>query len=100
MLTTLNRVTKLYLFLALAFAALVVLPALASQPVPRVMVGCVTDGAFISSDGYHIQPHRSGGTAVDLSRYEGRRLRIKGNLLPGDVLILNARPEDLGPCGD
>ena len=79
-------------------AVLAASAAMASQPVPRTIDGCIGDGAFTSRDGYEITVVARGGAPFDLRRYEGRRLRIRGDLLPGDNLILTAPPRDLGPC--
>jgi hypothetical protein len=84
--------------LAAACGLLAIAPALASAPVPRTIVGCVTSGSFISSDGYHIRPRYAGGNELDLLPYEGRKVRIEGALLPGDLMIVKKRPRDLGPC--
>ncbi len=73
-------------------------PALASRPVPSVIVGCVVNGAFISSDGFRISPHDANGRAVDLRPLEGHEVRIDGLLLPGDRFILDNAPRDTGRC--
>jgi hypothetical protein len=73
-------------------------PSLASRPVPRTIVGCVFDGKFISSDGYHIRPRYADGRELDLARFEGHGLTISGALLPGDALIVKQSPHDSGPC--
>jgi hypothetical protein len=72
--------------------------AIASQPVPRTYEGCVVKGVFTSRDGYDIAIATRVGVPLDLRRYEGHRLQIRGSLLPGDNLILNAPPRDLGSC--
>jgi hypothetical protein len=71
---------------------------LASQPVPRTIVGCVVDGAFISSDGYRIRPRDKDGRDVDLHALEGQRAILDGSLLPGDVMFLKTPPRASGPC--
>lgn len=81
--------------LALACAAPV---ALASEPVPRVIEGCVNGGVFTSSDGYVIRPQLRIGELVDLARFEGRAIILDGDLLPGDLMILKKPPQDKGPC--
>jgi len=73
--------------------------AYASQPVRRVMVGCVLNGTFINQNGYRIRVHNpQTRAAVDLSRYEGRRIRLSGNLLPGDLYYVDKAPTALGRC--
>ncbi len=75
-----------------------VTPAGATAPVPKVIIGCVTNGKFISADGYHIRPQERGSGEVDLHAFEGRRLRIQGFLLPGDYFILSKPPLPIGWC--
>ncbi len=78
---------------------LAISPASASKPVPKVIVGCVVNGAFISSDGYHIFPRYRDGREVDLREFEGYKTTIEGVLLPGDRFILNKPPRASGRCG-
>lgn len=73
-------------------------PANASKPVPRTIAGCVFNGSFISSDGYHIRPRYADGREVDLRPFEGHALKISGDLLPGDAFILKGRPRNQGAC--
>ena len=74
------------------------LPAVASKPVPKTIVGCVFNGGFVSSDGYDIRPMDANGKDVDLRRFEGHQVTIRGDLLPGDAFILKNPPVDSGPC--
>lgn len=90
----------LRIFLAIGFVTFGCAPVLTSQPVPRAIEGCVAGGQFISSDGYGIAISPSIGASLDLHRYNGWRLRVRGALLPGDTLILTEPPRDLGPCPD
>jgi hypothetical protein len=83
---------------ALLGALAAVAPALASEPVPRVIVGCVVNGAFISSDGYHIRPRDRAGQNVELGALEGRKVTIEGLLLPGDAFIVEKPLREAGPC--
>lgn len=69
----------------------------ASRPVPRTITGCVVGGTFTSDDGYVIQA-KSGYEDYDLGPFEGRRIRAKGMLSPGDRFQVKGRPRDLGPC--
>jgi len=91
--------------IAVGFLAVIVMElgfanagAVGSEPVPRTIVGCVAHGDFISSDGYHIHPRYADGREVDLLPFEGRKLTISGDLLPGDLLIVKEPPRDLSPC--
>ncbi len=73
-------------------------PALASAPVPKTFVGCVSNGLYTNEDGYVIRIHQSGGALLNLSQWEKKILRITGNLLPGDNFYLTATPVVVGPC--
>lgn len=73
-------------------------PALASKPVPRTVSGCVVNGIFVSTDGYHIRPMDANFREVDLLPFEGLRVTISGDLLPGDALIVKTPPRASGPC--
>jgi len=73
-------------------------PALASAPVPKTFIGCVSNGVYTNKDGYVIRIHQSGGVLLDLSQWEKKMLRITGNLLPGDNFYLTAAPVVVGPC--
>jgi hypothetical protein len=70
--------------------ALVAGAADASRPVPRTVVACVTQGVL--TDGRYTYRLRSPARSrpVDLSAFEGMTLRVRGNLLPGDVLIMKS----------
>jgi hypothetical protein len=71
----------------------------ASRPVRKAIVGCVTDGTLISLDGYPIRVMNARTrAAVDLSRYEGKKVRLSGSLLPGDIYFTDAAPAVLGAC--
>lgn len=73
--------------------------AQASMPVRRTITGCVVKGTLISDDGYQIRVRRTlGGPALDLRRYEGRRISVGGLLSPGDVFVLHSGPAALGAC--
>lgn len=91
--------------------------AFASRPVAVEIIGCVKDGTIISestdfgthkiADGYIIRLVQmdtpSDGTPqstpVDLSPYEGKKLRVRGYLLPGDRLGLSQNGyEVIGQC--
>jgi hypothetical protein len=70
----------------------------ASAPVRKTITGCVSGGVFRSDDGYVIELRRRSGGTIDVSRWQGRRLRVTGNLLPGDNLYLEGMPAILGRC--
>jgi hypothetical protein len=72
--------------------------AIASEPVAKVIIGCVVNGAYISSDGYRISPRYQDGREVDLRSFEGREVTIDGFLLPGDHFIVKKAPRDSGLC--
>jgi hypothetical protein len=72
-------------------------PAFASKPMPKTIVGCVVNGAFIA-DGYSIRPRYADGREADLRSFEGRIVTIKGALLPGDLMIISKPPRDSGRC--
>lgn len=63
--------------------------ASATEPVPTTVVGCVRNAKVIS-DGYDLRVTQSDGTVfheIDLSVYEGKTVRVEGELLPGDLLV-------------
>ena len=86
------------LALVVGAGAMSVAPAIASKPVARVIVGCVVNGAYVSSDGYRISPRYQDGRAVDLRSFEGRKVTIDGLLLPGDDFIVKKAPHGSGHC--
>lgn len=71
----------------------------ASLPVNVTITGCVKEGILISektdfgthvSKGiYKIKPLHHEGKQIDLSPYEGKRINIVGDLLPGDRFYAN-----------
>jgi len=65
----------------------------ASAPVAKTATGCVLDGVFVTSDGFRITVSR-----VDLTPYAGKKIRVTGDLYPGDTLIPNAPIDVLGAC--
>ena len=86
------------LALVVGAGAMPVAPAIASKPVARVIVGCVVNGVYVSSDGYRISPRYKDGRAVDLRPFEGREVTIAGFLLPGDNFIVRKAPHGSGHC--
>ncbi len=88
---------RFLLALLVTYAALQ--PALASAPVRKTIVGCVSNGVFTSADGYVIKiRRRPGHQPVNLSRWQNLRLRVTGNLLPGDNFYIEGKPVVLGRC--
>ena len=71
----------------------------ASRPVHKTITGCVVSGAFISDNGYTIRVrHAADRAPVDLTPYEGRKIRYTGSLLPGDVFFVRTEPTVIGRC--
>ena len=76
-------------------------PAAASKPVPRTLTGCVINGAL-----YSVYPGKPQYTVyrikvkdLNLSPYEGKKISISGNLLPGDTFYPKPGTlKVLGPC--
>jgi hypothetical protein len=89
--------TRSTALLAICIGALLQ-PALASAPVRKTIVGCVSNGAFTSEDGYVITLYQRSGRLLDLSRWQNMRLRAAGALLPGDNFYVDGTPTVLGPC--
>jgi len=100
-----KKAISFFLFLGILFLALP-FPASASGPVPRTLEGCVINGTFFSVDkgaktetgqrdiAYHIRVKN-----LNLSPYEGKKIRLQGNLLPGDRFNPDPRSlKVLGPC--
>ena len=82
------------------------LPAPASQPVARTLEGCVINGTFFSvykgaatetgprTVVYHLRVQN-----LDLSPYEGKKIRLQGHLSPGDRFAPDPKSlKVLGPC--
>lgn len=87
----------------LAIFALIVLagfagPASASRPVKKTVTACVIGGELHSGRYvYRVRPD-IGAADTDLRRFEGKRVRVKGFLLPGDILISNSIKFVPGNC--
>jgi capsid portal protein len=73
-------------------------PAIASAPVHKTIVGCVLSRVFKSENGYIIKIRRRSGRPMNLARWQHKRLRVVGDLLPGDNFYLTDAPTDLGNC--
>ena len=71
--------------------------AAASGPVPKTYEGCVVRGAYVVGP-YVIQLFTRSGQRLDVARYEGMRLWMRGNLLPSDRFYVEEGPRLLGPC--
>ena len=82
------------------------IPAPASRPVPRTLEGCVINGSLFSvykgattETGRRTIAYRIQVQNLDLSPYEGKKIRLQGDLSPGDRF--NPDPKSLqvlGPC--
>jgi hypothetical protein len=75
----------------------------ASGPVFKAMVGCVRSGKlWVEEFGgkYLIHARDSlGQPDLDLTPFEGRRLRIdRGYLLPSDIYVVQSTPTVVGEC--
>lgn len=80
-------IRKTVLVTLVATLTIAPISALASRPVKKTVSACVQGGELIA-DGYTYRVRSSAASAdTDLAPYEGRRIRVKGYLLPGDVLI-------------
>lgn len=76
--------------IALVGAAIAAPGAHASRPVKRTVTACVLNGNLTSSFyTYRVRRH-VGAADVDLKRYENKRIRVRGYLLPGDILIAHS----------
>lgn len=90
------------LVLSLAFP----LAASASRPVPRTLEGCVVNGTFFSvykgastETGKRDIAYRIRVQNLDLSPYEGKKIRLQGRLSPGDRFTPDPKTlKVLGPC--
>lgn len=101
-----KRVLVVCLCLALLLGCVWVASSWASRPVERTVVGCVMNGNLYSI--------RQGGSAdagpvayllrvegLDLDPYEGRTVRVRGMLSPGDRFRANPRTlRVMGRCGE
>ena len=81
----------------------------ASMPVRVVIIGCVQDGLLVTESTdfgthvgmgtYRIRPRLLQGEDLDLSEFEGRRISLSGNLLPGDMFyVKESSIRDSEPC--
>jgi hypothetical protein len=96
-----QRSASALLFAMLVPAVAVVAgPVHASAPVRMTMTGCVTKGEFVNERGYRIKVRARGQRTrlVDLSRWEGMRLRLIGSLSPGDNFFISGAPVVVGRC--
>jgi hypothetical protein len=81
-------------------------PAPASRPVPRTLEGCVIKGTFFSvykgvktETGQNVIAYRIRVQNMDLSPYEGKKIRLQGHLYPGDRFQADPKSlKVLGPC--
>lgn len=76
--------------IALVGTAIAAPGAHASRPVKKTVTACVLNGELTSSFySYRVRRH-VGSADIDLKRYESKRIRVRGYLLPGDILIANS----------
>lgn len=68
----------------------------ASPAVVTQVTACVLDGIMVTSDGHPIT--LAGPRHVDLAPYGGKKIRVTGELHPGDVLFPTADLQVLGAC--
>jgi len=79
-------------------------PSPASRPVPRTLTGCVMNGVLYTVHKSHqkgVKPtvYRIKVHDFDLTHYEGSKIRLKGNLLPGDNFYPNPKTlKVMGAC--
>lgn len=100
-----QRASILFLIVLVLSLALP-LPASASRPVPRTLEGCVINGAFFSvykgastETGKRDIAYRIRVQNLDLSPYEGKKIRLQGRLSPGDRFTPEPKSlKVLGPC--
>lgn len=81
--------TVFCLLILTAFVLTASSPSPASRPVPRTLTGCVINGALFTVYKSHrksVKPtvYRIKVHDFDLTPYEGSKIRLQGNLLPGD----------------
>lgn len=64
----------------------------ASRPVPRTIEACVTQGVLTGRRyTYKVYvPTKTEMRPLDLGAFEGMTLRVRGNLLPGDILMMKS----------
>jgi hypothetical protein len=97
---------QIFGLLLLALSLALPFPAQASRPVPRTLEGCVINGIFFSvykgaktETGKRDLAYRIRVQNLDLSPYEGRKIRLSGYLLPGDRFTPSPHGlKVLGPC--
>jgi hypothetical protein len=78
---------RIIVMMALMFAPIAAPGAHASRPVKKTVTACVVNGTLTSGP-YTYRVRRDVGSAdLDLKRYESKRIRVRGYLLPGDILI-------------
>ena len=71
----------------------------ASAPVRKSYQGCVVDGDYVAGR-YVIRLFDRDRNRIDVTRFEGQRLAVTGDLLPGDILFVLDGPTPLGPCAE
>jgi tetratricopeptide (TPR) repeat protein len=96
--------TKFMTFCAISlFFLLIPVQAIGSRPVDKIIVGCVIDGMlFDAGDSLPVKKVYllTVDPALNLTRYEGKKIRVQGKLSPGDRFQpdLEKGIEVLGAC--
>jgi hypothetical protein len=108
---TVKRVLTFCLVM-LAFSLSLPVSAPASKPFTETLEGCVIKGVFYSVEKnvatkagpltqvYRMEAQKPDFSPYDLSAYEGKKIRVRGRLHPGDIFQPDPKTlEVLGPCG-
>lgn len=85
--------------------------ATASRPVPVTLEGCVIQGVFYAVEkgglasgatrvnAIEIISRNESDPKMDLTPYEGKKIRLQGRLIPGDKMTPDPKSlKVLGPC--
>lgn len=105
-----KRVLNVFLMLMVLCLGLSV-QTQASKPVSATLEGCVIKGVFFSVEKgvasktgtrtrvYRMEVQKPDWSTLDLSRYEGKKIRMQGRLHPGDIFVPDPKSlKILGKC--
>lgn len=81
------RLLRITAAMTLAGVAIAAPGAHASRPVKKTVIACVVDGQLTSGLYTYRVRRNAGSSDINLARYERKRIRVRGYLLPGDILI-------------